>query len=244
MDPILLGSTMTRRSWFLARSDVFRKKAMAKALGFIGIIPIYRLQEGAENLSKNDETFDKCSAMLNENKAIMIFSEGLCVQERRLRKLKKGTARIALGTEEKHDFKMGVKIVPAGLNYSATPWKFRSSLSIHYGEPFEVKQYEALYRENKAKAINQFTNDLEVRMRELLITIEHKVNDELVAHLEELLFATRARELHLNVKDPLQMHEITKEITTVVNAFENSSPHQCKEFRHDVKVYIDEIKKR
>ena len=87
MDALMLGSTVGRRTWFLARSDVFRKKALAKFLGFIGIIPIYRLLEGAENLSKNDETFEKCAAMLEENKAIMVFSEGLCIQERRLRKV-------------------------------------------------------------------------------------------------------------------------------------------------------------
>ena len=61
MDAIMLGSTTRRRTWFLARSDVFRKKWLAQFLSFIGIIPIYRLLEGAENLSKNDETFEKCA---------------------------------------------------------------------------------------------------------------------------------------------------------------------------------------
>ena len=92
MDAIMVGSALPRRSWFLARSDVFRKKWLANFLSFIGVIPIYRLLEGAENLQRNDETFDKCSKMLEQKKAIIIFSEGLCIQERRLRKLKKGTA--------------------------------------------------------------------------------------------------------------------------------------------------------
>lgn len=68
---------------------MFLEKAISKFLGFVGIIPIYRLLEGAEHLSKNDITFDRCSKMLSENKSIIIYSEGLCIQERRLRKLKK-----------------------------------------------------------------------------------------------------------------------------------------------------------
>lgn len=79
---------------------------------------------------KNDETFEKCSTMLEQNKAIIIFSEGLCIQERQLRKLKKGSARIAFGSEEKNNFNLDLMIVPVGVNFSANPWKFRSGLYI------------------------------------------------------------------------------------------------------------------
>lgn len=244
MDPILVGSTYWRRSWFLARSDVFRKKTLAKFLSFIGIVPIYRLQEGVENLAKNDDTFDKCSLLLGEEKAIIIFSEGLCVQERRLRKLKKGTARIALGTEEKHDFKLGLKIVPVGVNYSATPWKFRSRVSIRYGEPFDVKDYEEIYRKDKPRAINQFTKDLEEKMKKLVVVIEEDKNDEVVAHLEEMLFAKQAQEKNLDVSNPAHTYAVSCAIAEKINAFEKRSPHQSKEFRHEVKTYFEELKKK
>lgn len=226
MDAIMLGSSMNRRSWFLARSDVFRKKALAKFLSFLGIVPIYRLLEGAENLAKNDETFDRCTQMLSENKAIMIFSEGLCIQERRLRKLKKGTARIAFTAEEKHDFKLNLTIVPIGLNYSATPWKFRKPFSISIGEPFAVNEYAELYKTDKARAMNLFTRDLEDRMRQQLVVIEDPANDKLVEQLEELVLRQWAEEEYRDPKNQLETHHTSKEIAHLVNeANKNENSH-------------------
>jgi len=217
MDALMLGSAMNRRTWFLARSDVFRKKWLAKFLSFLGIVPIYRLQEGAENLAKNDETFDRCTQMLSENKAIMVFSEGLCIQERRLRKLKKGTARIAFTAEEKNDFNLNLTIIPIGLNYSATPWKFRKPFYISIGEPFAVKEYAEMYRKDKAKAMNLFTRDLEERMKKQLVVIDDPANDKFVAQLEELFLKKWAEEEYRDPKNQKDTHRISKELAHLVN---------------------------
>jgi glycerol-3-phosphate O-acyltransferase/dihydroxyacetone phosphate acyltransferase len=217
MDALMLGSSMKRRTWFLARSDVFRKKWLAKFLSFLGIIPIYRLQEGAENLAKNDETFDRCTHMLEENKAIMVFSEGLCIQERRLRKLKKGTARIAFAAEEKNDFKLNLTIVPVGLNYSATPWKFRKPFFVNVGEPFAVKEYAELYRTDKARAMNLFTRELEKRMAGQLVIIEDPANDNFVAQLEQLFLYTWSIEEYRDPRNQVETHHVSKQIAHLVN---------------------------
>ena len=241
MDALLLGSTIQRRTWFLARSDVFRKKLLANFLGFVGIIPIYRLLEGAEHLSKNDITFDRCSKMLSENKSIIIYSEGLCVQERRLRKLKKGTARIAFYAEGKADFKLNLTIVPVGINYSATPWKFRKSMHIRIGKPFEVKKYEALYRTDKARAMNLFTSDLEVAMAEQLIIIDNKVNDTLVAQLEEIFIKKWAFEQKIDPKNQSLTHQLTKQITHLLRENENENFEPIAQLREKCSDYFNKL---
>jgi 1-acyl-sn-glycerol-3-phosphate acyltransferase len=242
MDALLLGSTVKRRTWFLARSDVFRKKWLANFLSFIGIIPIYRLLEGVENLSKNDETFDKCSKMLEEKKAIMIFSEGLCIQERRLRKLKKGTARIAFGSEEKNDFKLGIMIVPVGMNYSATPWKFRSPLFVNFGNAFPLSDYETLYRTDKPRAMNQFTRDLEGKMRELLLVIEDKENDRLVAQLEEMFVEEQAAAAGLDPRNQKETFEISRGIANTINAATKADPERVNALREKTASYFSTLK--
>lgn len=241
MDALLLGSTIQRRTWFLARSDVFRKKLLANFLGFVGIIPIYRLLEGAEHLSKNDITFDRCSKMLSENKSIIIYSEGLCIQERRLRKLKKGTARIAFYAEEKADFKLNLTIVPVGINYSATPWKFRKSMHIRIGKPFEVKKYEALYRTDKARAMNLFTSDLEIAMAEQLIIIDNKANDTLVAQLEEIFIKKWAFEQKIDFKNQSLTHQLTRQITHQLRAAENESLEPIALLREKCSNYFNKL---
>lgn len=241
MDALMLGCTVSRRTWFLARSDVFRKKLLAKFLSFVGIIPIYRLLEGAENLSKNDETFEKCAAMLEENKAIMVFSEGLCIQERRLRKLKKGTARIAFSSEEKNDWKLNLTIVPVGMNYSATPWKFRKGLHIRFGKPIAVKDYEELYKKDKARAMNLFTKELEERMAAELVIIENKENDKLVAQLEEMLIPAWAKREGINPHDQKNTHRYTQQITHFLEEEEKENPDSVKALREKSAAYFKKI---
>lgn len=243
MDAIMLGSTTRRRTWFLARSDVFRKKWLAQFLSFIGIIPIYRLLEGAENLSKNDETFEKCAKMLEQNKAIIIFSEGLCIQERRLRKLKKGTARIAFGSEEKNNYALNLAIVPVGINYSAHPWKFRSTLHVNYGAPINLSDYVELYQQEKAKAMNVFTRDLEKRMAELLVVIEHPQNDELVNTIEEMLLPDYANETGVDSKNGKDTHAFSCEVANTISSAEHNVPEITARMRDAAAKYNSVLKK-
>ncbi|MEO5643740.1 MAG: 1-acyl-sn-glycerol-3-phosphate acyltransferase [Bacteroidia bacterium] len=241
MDALMLGCTVGRRTWFLARSDVFRKKLLAKFLSFVGIIPIYRLLEGAENLSKNDETFEKCAAMLEENKAIMVFSEGLCIQERRLRKLKKGTARIAFSSEEKNDWKLNLTIIPVGMNYSATPWKFRKGLHIRFGKPLAVKDYEELYKKDKARAMNLFTRDLEERMAAELVIIDNKEDDKLVVQLEELLIPGWAKQEGIHPHNQKKTHRFTHQITHFLKEEEKEKDEHIKSLREKATDYFKKI---
>lgn len=243
MDAIMVGAALPRRTWFLARSDVFRKKWLANFLSFIGVIPIYRLLEGAENLQRNDETFEKCSKMLEQKKAIIIFSEGLCIQERRLRKLKKGTARIVFGSEEKNNFNLGITIVPVGVNYSATPWKFRSRLYIEYGEPFELSEYKELFLIDKARAMNIFTRDLEERMKKLLVIIENKENDQLVNSLEEMLLADWSEEAYLDPNNQKETHIISQKIASVINYTDKHDAARVHALEDQVANYKDDLRK-
>ncbi len=239
----MVGSSLPRRIWFLARSDVFRKKWLANFLTFVGIIPIYRLLEGAENLQKNDETFEKCSKMLEEKKAIIIFSEGLCIQERRLRKLKKGTARIAFGSEEKNNFDLDLTIVPVGINYSATPWKFRSGLYVEFGEPFSLADYKTLYEQDKPRAMNVFTRELEQRMKKTLVIIENKENDELVNFLEEMFLREWCEERNLDPENHKDTHEVSKEIAAIINVAEQNNPESIRLLKQDTVEYKEILEK-
>lgn len=243
MDAIIVGTSMPRRTWFLARSDAFRKKGLANFLMFIGIIPIYRLLEGAENLQKNDETFDKCSKMLEEKKAILIFSEGLCIQERRLRKLKKGTARIAFGSEEKNNFNLGLMIVPVGINYSSTPWRFRSRVHVRFGDPFPMTDYKEAFLQDKARAMNVFTRDLEAKMKKLVINIDNKDNDELVNTVEEMLLDEWSEEAYIDPHNQKETHAVTEKIVAVINQTDKAEPERVRALAEKAADYNKALKK-
>ena len=135
-DAIVIAISYPKPIYFLARGDAFNKPLVAKFLTALHLIPIYRLSEGKSNLGKNEDTFKRCLDLLKKNQTILIFSEGLCINEWKLRTLKKGTARLALMAIQQgipH-----VKIQPTNLNYSSFKINPKQVL-LNFNAEFEVK---------------------------------------------------------------------------------------------------------
>ena len=55
-----------RQILFVARADIFRNRMMAKLLRSFRMLPIMRIRDGRENLSKNDEIMSQCVEALQE----------------------------------------------------------------------------------------------------------------------------------------------------------------------------------
>ncbi len=170
LDAIVVALILKRRIHFLVRSDVFRKPAARFILSRLNMIPIYRLQEGTENLDKNQETFARCYDLLRRGEIILIFSEGNCVVEKRLRALKKGTARIYFGAS---DWVSNLAVVPVGINYTA-PYQFRSELMVSFGKAIESHDLQPVWKSEPAKAVRIFNERLTEAMRNELLIIPHK----------------------------------------------------------------------
>lgn len=115
LDAIILDCLVERPVWSLARGDAFKRDWVKKLLYKLCMMPIYRISEGKENLSKNDETFDKCSQVFRDKGQVLIFSEGLCTNQTQLLPLKKGTARLVVQT---WSYDIDLTVIPTALNYS------------------------------------------------------------------------------------------------------------------------------
>ncbi len=137
-DAIIIGACFPRPVHFLARGDAFARPWAARLLRSLQLIPIYRLSEGRENLNRNETSFAECLAVLEKGGAVLIFPEGLCVQEWALRPLKKGAARLScLACEQVATKELCVQ--PLGLYYSsftAVP----KTVSLTAGKPFFAKE--------------------------------------------------------------------------------------------------------
>jgi 1-acyl-sn-glycerol-3-phosphate acyltransferase len=91
----------------------FQKSGYQQILSTLKMFPVYRVTEGVENLNINYATFEKCKELFRKQGIVLIFSEGKCVNEWRLRPLKKGTARLAINSWED---KIPLEILPVGIN--------------------------------------------------------------------------------------------------------------------------------
>lgn len=171
MDALVVVNSAKSDTVFFARADIFRKKRQAKFLRLIKIMPIYRMRDGASELSKNEEVFRSAITVLEDSVPICIMPEGNHGDKRRLRNLVKGLFRIAFRTQEPFKEKEGVKIVPIGLDYSDYV-KFFQELLVIYGQPIEVSEYYKLYEENTAKGINALKDRLAEELKKIMIHIE------------------------------------------------------------------------
>jgi 1-acyl-sn-glycerol-3-phosphate acyltransferase len=186
LDAIIFHFVFFENIYSLARGDVFKSSINRFFLSKFNVLPIFRLQEGAEHLHKNEESFNKCIQVLEHNKPLLIFPEGNCVQEKRLRKLKKGIARIAFLAEEKNNFQSEICILPVGINYLNFT-KFRGELFLNIGKPIDVKNYREAYLADKQKSYTSISNDVYSNLKELLVIVEEKENEILFEQINEIL---------------------------------------------------------
>lgn len=179
LDAILLSALFKNPIHSLARGDAFATKFIAKLLASMNMLPVYRVSEGVENLENNYTTFDACQQLFKENKIVLIFSEGRCINEWHLRPLKKGTARLALSAWQLNST---LKILPLGLNYSN--FKLMSKeVHLNFGDFIQLNDmYEDL---TSGKAIIEFNEMLRKQLDTLVYEIPKNGKQNLNAHFPQ-----------------------------------------------------------
>ena len=182
LEPCLLACLLPRPLNFLVRGDLFESSFSRRVFNALNMIPVYRIRDGGyRKLRRNYSTFDLCYEKLAENEAIMILAEGNTIQEKRLRPIQKGTARIAFGALGK-DEALDIKIVPVGVNYTYAD-KFRSHVMFEFGEPISIQEYKEAYKDHPTKAVRLLTDELEKRLQKHVIIIEKKEDEDLTEKL-------------------------------------------------------------
>jgi len=243
MDPVCITwVTYPVRVNYMARGDAFKSGFMSWFLVSLGVVPIFRLRDGGrEGLAKNEDSYEIVNKLLKRNAKVIIFAEGLCVQERRLRPLKKGVARMVFGAHEylKND---NLTVIPVGVNYTQ-PDKFRTKLFYNVGNPIPITQIVNGNSDNQLKAYNAFLKNLDEKMRELVTHINNPEYDKLVPQLEEMLM--REWLIGFGLKPGLLENEfvVTKKITELVNNSEKSAPEKLNILKEKTALYFTNLRK-
>ena len=150
----------------MARGDAFAGKFYSRVLASLNMLPVYRVSEGVENLDHNYTTFNACQELFKENKIVLIFSEGRCINEWHLRPLKKGTARLAMSAWMQD---IPLQVIPLGINYSSFR-KFGKIVHLNFGD-FIFK--EAIQEElSSGKALIEFNAALKNQLQDLVYEIK------------------------------------------------------------------------
>jgi 1-acyl-sn-glycerol-3-phosphate acyltransferase len=240
MDPIVIASVINRKVFFLGKGELFRGTFAKWLLPKLNIIPVYRKQDDPSQMNKNADTFKKCFEHLEQGGAILIFPEGVSITERKLKPIKTGAARIALGAEAKNNFSLGVKIVNIGLNY-ADPHKFNRDLFINIEKPIEVSEYSKQYLVDEFGAAEALTEAIRSQLENTVISIQDEKADELVANIEKLYKYDLKKARGISGKDTETEFAITQNIVKAVHYFSENDPAFVESMRSRIQSYFERL---
>ncbi len=236
MDAMAVLLKIKKQPVFLARSDIFRKKMIARILYFIKILPIYRIRDGYAELKKNEEIFQKTMDVLENKSVLSILPEGSHAPLRKVRPLKKGVARIAFQLAEKQGFSKDIKIVPVGLEYSDYT-KWQQELIIQFGKPVSLSKYYDLYRENPSKAILALVRELREEIKKQMIHIEDDEHYDLYNDLRMLFSQQITLAQHLDPHDPEQQLKAQQNFIALLEKYLRDHEEKAREIQKNLNAY-------
>ncbi|MEP6904904.1 MAG: lysophospholipid acyltransferase family protein [Gemmatimonadales bacterium] len=190
IDPLFLLCLSPRPVSFLAKAPLFSMPVIGWFVKALGSIPVYRRQDEGFVPEKNRQTFDRARAILVSGGVIAVFPEGASHDDPRLRPLKTGAARIALGaTAASGTSEMPLTIAPMGIYYTAKGL-FRSEALLYFGQPITVAPIllEA-DGEPPAGEVRLLTDRIEQALGDVTLQADEHEALSLVARAERLFSA-------------------------------------------------------
>ena len=172
MDALLVVSTNWKYTFFLTRAQAFSSAFMRWFLENLNMLPVYRVRDGISSVTKNNAIFERCIRMLEKNYAVLVFAEANHNLNRRIRPLSKGFTRIAFDAEQKNNWDLNLHIIPVGVNYTRHR-ESRNDVTVVYGDPIPMKQYQELFQQDERKAANVLKNDVAKVMKESTMHVQN-----------------------------------------------------------------------
>lgn len=179
VDPLVIFRTGGRPSRPLAKAPLFEQILIGTVLKGLGGLPVYRKQDDPGQMHLNQGTFDAAIEALTRGEAVQIYPEGYSHSEPSVASLRTGAARIALLSEDRSGWTLGLKIQPVGLTYERKPF-FRGRAIASYGRPIPVAEYADVYARNPREAARALTEELRHRLLEVTLNVQTHEDRELV----------------------------------------------------------------
>lgn len=238
-DSWIIGATVPRKVNFVATVQLFRFKPVKWFLLRCGVIPINRAKDDPRGMRSVADTFEACFQVLERGEAVGIFPEGVTYDDSRLREVKSGAARMALELEHRHSGRLGLKIIPVGLTYSAKEL-YRSDVLANFGEPITPATFLDGYEERRKECINRLTAEIERRIQSLILHIPELEQTRVVEgvkrlYLDRLLLGNRIQ--HEALSRRAEELLVGQRITAAVDHVFRTESERAKRFAARLAFY-------
>ncbi len=233
LDPLNVAAHVPMYVHFLANAGLFQTRFGNWFFNTFYCIPIARKEDKPNPKVNNTSSFARCDEFLNGGGCLFIAPEGTSWMDRTMRPFKTGTARIAFSALQESDFSLDLVIQPVGVNYTA-PEAFRSRVFMKVANPIVVKQYKEQYEKDPYQAVRSLTDQLEEKVRSMVIDTHSEEEDVLVKRLEEM-------QQNRDYKDDLGHFKRTKTLIEQLRVYAAESATEYKSFEEQVHQYFDRL---
>lgn len=234
LDPLNVAVEVDAEIYFLANASLFRNPFFGWLLRKLYCIPIERYQDTGGKPLDNAASFEQAENHLIKGGCIYVAPEGSSYVERRLRKIKTGTARIALAAMQRSNWTANISVLPIGLNYS-DPTRFRSHLLTIFGEYIPLSKFKEDYEADPVNAVYCLTEAIGEGIGKLIIDCENGLQDETLHGLETML-------QNDNALPPLEAHARSRALLSKLREWSAADNVGFTAFAHGVIAYFEKIK--
>ena len=191
LDPLVLFRVVGRPTRPLAKAPLFKHPVIGPFLWVLGGLPVFRRQDDAALLYRNQETFEAAVSSLHRGEAVQIYPEGTSHSAPALAQLRTGVARIALLAEERAGWELGLIILPVGLTYQRKH-RFRGHALVAIGEAIPVAPWRGRYEADPTGTVVALTDAVRAGLETVTLNFVEDGDRMLV----EVAEALHARETH------------------------------------------------
>jgi len=236
MDALIFVTILRQQPIFLSRADIFVNPLIRSLLKLFKMLPVWRIRDGFRSVPQNEETFEKCAEVLGHHKTLILFPEGNHDDKRRIRPLKKGLARIAFEAEETYDFKLGLKVIPVGIDYSDYE-KVRGRVTVSYGDPIRVADLESEYKKDPQIAYRELNKRITEGIKPHMIHIPWEDIYDTVMSLRTIFGRTFRKMKGLPGKTLFNKFDADKKMIDMIGRIKEAEPELMDQINVKVQKY-------
>jgi len=245
LDSFSLALATPRKVHFLARSTLFRRAWLAGLLRRLGAVPVYRRLDAASQMRRNVDVLRGCGEILARGGVLGIFPEGITHVDPQVKEMRTGAARLVLEAEARHDFGLGVCVVPVGINVAVRS-PHRSALTLQVGEPIPAAGWRERYAADPAAAVRELTAALRRAIESRVVHLEELAHEALVARACELFLDDWVGDPWIlpDVKDRASREvELRRRVAGAVGYYARYQPAVNRDMAERVGAYLEGLQK-
>jgi 1-acyl-sn-glycerol-3-phosphate acyltransferase len=162
IDPLLVGTTLSRRVLLTAKATLFENPALSALLRAVGVVPLRRAKDedggttSEANRNRNAAAFRSVTAALRRGGTVLIFPEGISHDAPAIAPLRSGAARIVLQAHS--EGVQGIQLLAIGLIYEEKE-RPDSNVLVRVGDPVALDAWLAAHNGENVGALTQALED-------------------------------------------------------------------------------------